>query len=54
MQERPKKRVAKADVPMLTQEQLLAEAAQTELENLASLAALQAREEEVNFYTVLF
>ena len=37
----------KAEYRPLTQEELLAEAAQTELENTASVAALMAAEEEI-------
>ena len=46
-QKRPRKAPAKAEVRPLTQEELLAEAAQTELENSASVALLMAAEEEV-------
>lgn len=46
-QKRPRKAIAKAEYKPLTQEELLAEAAQTELENTASVAALMAAEEEI-------
>ena len=45
-QRKPRKRRAEAEVRALTQEELLAEAAETELINTASLARLIAVEEE--------
>jgi len=45
-QRKPRKRRAEAEVRALTQEELLAEAAETELVNTASLARLIAVEEE--------
>ena len=47
LQTRPRKRRQEQQHRPLTQEELLAEAAQTEIENLRSLEALQAAEEEV-------
>lgn len=47
MQVRPKKKRKEQPVYHLTQEELLAEAAYTEIANLRSLEALQAAEEEV-------
>ncbi|CAL5221719.1 g3963 [Coccomyxa viridis] len=46
-QVRPKKAPVKQEFRPLTQEELLAEAAQTEIENTASVQALMAAEEEV-------
>ncbi|CAL8468860.1 g8401 [Coccomyxa elongata] len=46
-QRKPRKAQVKAEYRPLTQEELLAEAAQTELENTASVAALMAAEEEI-------
>lgn len=46
-QRKPRKRRAEAEVHALTQEELLVEAAETELVNTASLARLIAVEEEV-------
>jgi vacuolar protein sorting-associated protein 72 len=46
-QKRPRKAPVKVEARPLTQEELLAEAAQTELENAASVALLMAAEEEV-------
>lgn len=47
MQTRPRKRRQEPVLRILTQEELLAEAAYTEIENLRSLELLQAAEEEV-------
>ncbi|BDA43159.1 probable vacuolar protein sorting-associated protein 72 homolog at N-terminal half [Coccomyxa sp. Obi] len=46
-QRKPRKAQVKVEYRPLTQEELLAEAAQTELENTASVAALMAAEEEI-------
>lgn len=47
VQRKPRKAQVKAEYRPLTQEELLAEAAQTELENTASVAALMVAEEEI-------
>lgn len=46
-QKKPRKAQVRAEHRPLTQEELLEEAAQTELENSASVAALMAAEEEI-------
>ena len=47
MQKRPKRKRQETQYKPLTQEELLFEAAQTEIENLRSLEIMQAIEEEV-------